>query len=466
MIEVSTTYITEKWVWLACHNERFSTFSADGTASNFDSLEQLQRLHEMSLDLNTKYKHWRRHFFPPEVLESLVNYFERSPNMLENVEHWARNYGSWRDVMWFGYRCIACGKLRRIGLLYMEAVRLLIPPLMRRYSQLGVACTQMVTTQILHLTIEALTLQTEQLPPQLRSSIMSRGSQSVVVDINGPTLRPSSQGIQDRQLVQWQDIPSPLENKMNGDQKALKLLQAMEKQGNLVSNYDGTGGQTALDVWSEGLYRHFKLFEIEDSESEVTLAACFLKGRAKEWWEKMCHTKQHLEIRNLPNFIEALNHEFRPLNEDLRLTNQWKMLTQRGDLNTFKMEVTKLRGQFPFDEAAEFHLTFHALKRELRGPFLNELWRREVRHLKIDDLFKLAGQAESTWLFLSPNQNSDQGRNQNGRNFNRNGGRYDFPRQLNWNDHDRRDNWPPMTRPPIQIQTTTSTRNNFGRNAK
>ena len=57
MIEVSTTYITEKWVWLACHNEKFSTFSADGTASNFDSLEQLQRLHEMSLDLNTKYKH-------------------------------------------------------------------------------------------------------------------------------------------------------------------------------------------------------------------------------------------------------------------------------------------------------------------------------------------------------------------------------------------------------------------------
>ena len=251
---------------------------------------------------------------------------------------------------------------------------------------------------------------------------------------------------------------------MNGDQKALKLLQAMGKQGNLVTNYDGTGGQTVLDIWSEGLYRHFKLFEIEDSESEVTLAACFLKGRAKEWWEKMCHTKQHLEIRNLPNFIEALNHEFRPLNEDLRLTNQWKMLTQRGDLNTFKMEVTKLRGQFPFDEAAEFHLTFHALKRELRGPILNELWRREVRHLKIDDLFKLAGQAESTWLFSSPNRNLDQGRNQNSRNFNRNGGRYDFPRQLSWNDRDRRDNWPPMTRPPIQVQTTTSTRNNFGRN--
>ena len=63
------------------------------------------------------------------------------------------------------------------------------------------------------------------------------------------------------------------------------------------------------------------------------------------------------------------------------------------------MEVTKLRGQFPFDEVAEFHLTFHALRRELRGPILNELWRREARHLKIDDLFKLAGQAESTWLF-------------------------------------------------------------------
>ena len=194
MIEVSTTYITEKWVWLACHNEKFSTFSADGTASNFDSLEQLQRLHEMSLDLNTKYKHWRRHFFPPEVLESLVNYFERSPNKPENVEHWARNYGPWRDVMWLGYRCTACGKLRRMGLLYMEAVRLLIPPLMRRCSQLGVTCTQMATTQILHPTIEALTLQTEQLPPQLCPSIVSRGSQSVVVDIDRPTPRPSSQG--------------------------------------------------------------------------------------------------------------------------------------------------------------------------------------------------------------------------------------------------------------------------------
>ena len=55
---------------------------------------------------------------------------------------------------------------------------------------------------------------------------------------------------------------SPQEDKMNSDQKALRLLKAMGKQGNLVSNYDGTGGQTALDVWSEGLHRHFKLFEI------------------------------------------------------------------------------------------------------------------------------------------------------------------------------------------------------------
>ena len=203
--------------------------------------------------------------------------------------------------------------------------------------------------------------------------------------------------------MQWQDISSPKKDKLNSDEKALRLLKAIGKQGNLVSNYDGTGGQTALDVWSEGLQRHFKLFEIQDTESEVMLVACFLKGRAKEWWEKICHTKQHLEIRSLPNLIEALNYEFRPLNEDLRLTNQRKMLTQREDLNSFKMKVTKLHGQFPFDEVAEFHLTFHALKKELRGPILNELWRREARHLKIDDLFKLAGQAESTWLFSSPN---------------------------------------------------------------
>ena len=70
----------------------------------------------------------------------------------------------------------------------------------------------------------------------------------MVVDIDGPTPRPSSQGVQDRQLVQWQDISSLREDKLNSNEKALQLLKAMGKQGNLVSNYDGTGGQTALDV--------------------------------------------------------------------------------------------------------------------------------------------------------------------------------------------------------------------------
>ena len=45
------------------------------------------------------------------------------------------------------------------------------------------------------------------------------------------------------------------------------------------------------------------------------------------------------------------------------------------------------------------------------------------------------------------------------------GSQFNFPRQSNWNDRDRRDNWPPTTRPPIQTQTATSNRNNYGRTA-
>ena len=45
---------------------------------------------------------------------------------------------------------------------------------------------------------------------------------------------------------------------------------------------------------------------------------------------------------------------------------------------------------------AEFSLAYHGLKKELRSPVLAELWKLNVRHLSLSQLFELATQAEVT----------------------------------------------------------------------
>ena len=56
----------------------------------------------------------------------------------------------------------------------------------------------------------------------------------------------------------------------------------------------------------------------------------------------------------------------------------------------------QLRAQFPFGEVAEFCLTYHGLKKELRAPVLSELWKLNVRYLPLAKLFELVAQVEVT----------------------------------------------------------------------
>ena len=47
------------------------------------------------------------------------------------------------------------------------------------------------------------------------------------------------------------------------------------------------------------------------------------------------------------------------------------------DVNSYRQEVYQLRGQLPIGELAEFYLAYMGLKRELRGPVVAELWKKE-----------------------------------------------------------------------------------------
>ena len=172
------------------------------------------------------------------------------------------------------------------------------------------------------------------------------------------------------------------------DGNTLAVLKALGKQGIAIKPYDGGGGCLALKVWGEALRRYLKLFSIKGDVDQVTVATCFLEGKAKDWWDNACFTGQQKEINDVESLLHALQIHFRPLNEDIKLSLQWRNLQQTGDVNAYRQQVYHLRAQFPFGEVAEFCLSYHGLKKELRAPIFNRIVEVECTLSSINTTFR------------------------------------------------------------------------------
>ena len=155
---------------------------------------------------------------------------------------------------------------------------------------------------------------------------------SVIVDIqeqNTPTSH------QKREYRNWCNQ----EEEEVWDNNTLSVLKALGRQGISIRSYDGTGGITTLRAWMDSVQRHLRLFNIKGGLNQVTLAVCFLDGKARDWWEKTYTTRADREIQDLEQLYKTLQLEFQPLNEDFKLAMQWRSLHQKGDLNQYRQEV-------------------------------------------------------------------------------------------------------------------------------
>ena len=155
--------------------------------------------------------------------------------------------------------------------------------------------------------------------------------------------------------------------------------------------------------------------------------------------------------------MHALQQHFRPLNEDIRLSLQWRTLQQSGDINAYRQQVYLLRTQFPFGEVAEFCLAYHGLKKELRPPVLTELWKTNARYLPLAQLFELAAQAEVTSVTtLFPRladrlRQEESGRHSGGWN------RIAYHQRTGYQGHRHHQAWPPPPRVHQSQYPSTST---------
>ena len=100
----------------------------------------------------------------------------------------------------------------------------------------------------------------------------------------------------------------------------LSVLKALGKQGVAVKPYDRGGRCMTLKVWGETVWRYLKLFNVREGADQVTVAVCFLEGKAKDWWDNICFTEQQKDIIDIEQLLHALQIQFRPLNEDTKLS--------------------------------------------------------------------------------------------------------------------------------------------------
>ena len=325
--------------------------------------------------------------FLPETLHHL-KFYVTEMTLSDLLKEWGRLVNPLTDLLVADFACASCNKTHRLRHLHARLLLKNLPPRLRHCRALGLQCSIPATDTPYHPTQKTL------------EKLILEGGLTETEPVNDESGSPqwlgeeSPMAREGRPSIMAPGIEELEDTAMDGN--TLQVLRALGKQGISVKSYDGSGGCTTLKIWGEAVKRYLKLFNIKEGMDQVTVAACFLEGKAKDWWDNICSTDQHRSILNIEQLLHDLQVHFRPLNEDMKLSLQWRNLQQTGDINGYRQLVYSLRTQFPFGEVAEFCLTYHGLKKELRGPILTELWKLNVRHLPLAQLFELAAQAEAT----------------------------------------------------------------------
>ena len=255
--------------------------------------------------------------FPDEIIPSMLAYLDdKNPNAL--LVPWSMTYSPWGSggVLWYEFKCVVCDTTRRMSLRHWQWVDEHIPAHIRKCQHLGVKCGERTGNRELDPVTETITrqmlneAQVERLEPitglrlpnvQPAQRVSPASSESVVVDINTtPVVQRGN--IPPRENQTWMEE----EEDTMYDNNTLSVLKALGRQGISIRSYDGIGGVTTLRAWMESVQRHLRLFNIKGGSNQVTLAVCFLEGRAREWWDKSCTTGAYREIQDLDQLYKAL----------------------------------------------------------------------------------------------------------------------------------------------------------------
>ena len=384
ILEVKGEKIVETWIYYEpLKTSKWQTICIDGTTGQMDENDVTC--------LEARYISRREeidecYLYPDEVAPS-VSDFCRAKTVEEIISMWGAVSNPLNDYLTANFHCAACGKTRKLRYLHARDVLTFMPAHTRRCEVLGRRCGEAVMLKGYHP--------------------IPRVLEQLVMDIGGVQNRQSEvqedyASLHSTGNVEYESgrpggpVPTSDQREDMMDGNTLAILKSMGRQGVSVKAYDGKGGGASLRIWGESLRRYFRLFNIREGVDQVTIATCFLEGKAKDWWDNICLTEQQDEIGDIEQLIHRLQLHFRPLNEDINLSLQWRNLQQHGDINAYRQQVYQLRAQFPFGEVAEFCLTYHGLRKELRAPVLSELWKLNTRHLPLAQLFELAAQAEVT----------------------------------------------------------------------
>ena len=300
----------------------------DGVVSKIDDV-RLKRIKDEYLSaIDSVREHY---FFLTESIDSILQ-FCASRSIHEITRLWGSVINPISDVLYCEFRCAQCAKIRLLRHLNSRAILQRLPPENRRCRHLGLHCEELVTETVLNPTLAAIErieweVEDKTLGLAGRSRLHTSASERKP---DRPVFRTSS----DKDFIKEEDT------EIGGN--TLAVLKAIGKQGISVRPYDGTGGYLTLKVWGESLRRYLRMFGIKEESEQVMVAVCFLEGRAKEWWDNLCCTEQREEIVDVDQLIHSLQVHFRPLNEDIRLSSQWKTLQQMGDINAYRQQVYHL----------------------------------------------------------------------------------------------------------------------------
>ena len=159
----------------------------------------------------------------------------------------------------------------------MNYVRRCLPPHVRQCSNLGVECNQPVTQVLLHPTLRV----------QLDSLIQPEEQTRLRDTSSTPSVEVELESLPRKQYraEEWRDTRGDEGDEVLDD-NTKEILRSLGRQGMVTKSYDGSGGMLVLQMWNDSLAKHFRIQGVREGLNQVTIAACFLVGRAREWWER------------------------------------------------------------------------------------------------------------------------------------------------------------------------------------
>lgn len=148
----------------------------------------------------------------------------------------------------------------------------------------------------------------------------------------------------------WHGTPVPQTPLTSTNISPLRGSTLVSQTPLVLREPDTFSGHSSPDAWIFAMKTYLKAKRAPDDEITLAFVTSFLREDALLWWRRHCiewPSNHPARIKDWSTFVQAIEANFRPVNQEARARDMLAELRQRGSARTYTREFRQLAMEIP-----------------------------------------------------------------------------------------------------------------------